>query len=356
MSKELFNGYMASRKMQAGGKPAPVTPIFDMSLLNRHAYGGKASWRKRAKAEYGKGQDPLNDVDPRALRDNVELITAGTIEPPTGTFIMPEFEEEYNAPKIQEDVTKLTVNKNGWADKQSYRDKREDGQFIMNTQNYLNEQGMPVDVDGEFGNQTFKAMNQYLTNKKLNNYSNTNFTEDQFYDQIYKESHGKNGVVSDAGAMGIAQFLPSTFAWAKEKGWIPETANITDQPAQSLAQRKYMDHLYNDIAVVKSATTKPERQARAFASYNHGPDNFKDFWNGLSQEDKDGGWEKWHKKANDETQKYVLWMMDKDQYKELYDTPEERTRTDGSKFITSKWNDVHYGYPNWRRQNHIYRY
>ena len=252
----------------------------------------------------------------------------------------------------QDDNTKLTVNNFGWADLDAYREKKEDGPFILNTQNFLVENGFTIKNDGLWGNQTHKAINEYLVNKQLNNYSKTNFTEDQFYDQIYKESHGKNNTISPKGAMGIAQFMPATFSWAKKKGWIPTTAKITDQAAQSLAQRKYMDYLFEDRTNIKSAKTKEEQQARAFAAYNQGPDNFDKFWGTLTDAEKKAGWETWYKKANNETKKYVLWMMDKATYKK--DNSKPYTNKRGK--VTSKWNDVYYGYENWRAKNMIYRY
>lgn len=337
-------------KKEHGGYINPA--LMDM---HRHNYGGNANWNKHAKAEYGKTIE--QPVDQRALRDNVSLIQPTPVDSvSTPALTVDTVEQELNKP-VKEEVNSLTVNKHGWADLEAYRKKKDDTDFIMGTQDFLIENGWKGSNDGAFGNKTYAGMNEYLTNRKLDEYSSDNFTEDQFYDQIYKESHGKNDKVSPRGAIGLAQFMPSTFTWAKEKGWIPETAKISDPAAQSLAQRKYMDHLYNDIAVVKSAgTDREERQARAFASYNHGPDNFKNFWEGLTTKQKDEGWKTWYKEANDETQKYVLWMMDKAEYKRLYNTPETRTRKDGTTFKTSKWNDVYYGYESWRSKNHSYRY
>ena len=261
-------------------------------------------------------------------------------------------EEEYQEPNIQDDVVKTTVNKDGWADVNSYRAKKDDGQFIMNTQNSLIEKGFNVSNDGVWGNKTYSALNQDLVNKQLDNYVGDNFTYEQFQAQVYKESTGDNSKVSGRGARGIAQFLPSTFKWAKEKGWIPETAKISDKPAQALAQRRYMDHLFNDITVVKSAPNKEERQARAFASYNHGPDNFASFWGRLTDIEKKGGWRVWHKKANAETQKYVLWNMDRTSYKEDFSTPYKHKKG----YWTSKWNDVNYGFDPFVREDEQYRY
>ena len=121
---------------------------------------------------------------------------------------------DYELPVIQDDVTKFTVNKDGWADLDSYRSKKKDGQFVMNTQNQLISEGFDVKADGDFGNKTYSAINKSLVNKQLDSYSKDNFTPDQFQDQVWKESTGDNSKVSQKGAMGVAQFLPSTFKWA----------------------------------------------------------------------------------------------------------------------------------------------
>ena len=356
MQNKSFSEYRKARFGKGIDKPMPK---IDSIFTRRLRTGGNPEWNKRAKAEYGKTIEP--PVDKRALRDNVDLIQQSPTDPllltPKSKLDVDTLQEQLAAIPVKKDATKITVNKHGWADLESYRKKKDDTEFITNTQDYLIDQGWDIISDGDFGNKTYSAMNQYLVNKKLENYSGTNFTEDQFYDQIYKESHGKNNKVSPRGAIGLAQFMPSTFAWAKEKGWIPETAKITDPAAQSLAQRKYMDHLFENIDNIASAgNDKEERQARAFAAYNHGPDNFNEFWGKLTKKQKEEGWKTWYKLANDETQKYVLWMMDKSEYKRLYNTPETRTRKDGTTFQTSKWNDVYYGYENWRSKNHIYRY
>ena len=152
--------------------------------------------------------------------------------------------------------------------------------------------------------------------------------------------------------MGVAQFMPATFKWAKEKGWIPETAKITDVAAQSLAQRKYMDYLYEDRANIKSAKTPEERQARAFAAYNMGPTNFDKLWGRLTDKEKKEGWETWYKKANNESKMYVLWNMDRATYKKDYSTP----YTNKKGRVTSKWNDVNFGFQTHIGRNLKYRY
>lgn len=253
-----------------------------------------------------------------------------------------DLDPNYKPPVIQEDVKEVTVDNDGWANLDFYRSKKDDGQFILNTQNYLLDKGFDLSTDGLWGDQTYKTINKYLINKQLDNYNKTNFSESQFQDQIYKESAGRNDRVSSAGAMGIAQFKPETFAWMKEKGWLPATARIIDPAAQSLAQRRYMDYLYEDRTNIKSAgKDKEERQARAFAAYNMGPSNFDGFWNKLSAEDKKAGWETWYKKLNKETKFYIMWMFDRDTY---------------AKDHPKGYHNVSWGYDNWKKKNKTYRY
>ena len=64
-------------------------------------------------------------------------------------------------------------------------------EVILDLQNFLKDEGFDISVDGKWGNQTYKTANKYLVNKQLDNYDFNNFSEDQFLDQIYKESTGK---------------------------------------------------------------------------------------------------------------------------------------------------------------------
>ena len=283
---------------------------------------------------YWEGQETKTSGDNQVLKDfenggNPSLQDKQTIDW-TGT------DQDYKPPIIQDDVTKVTVNDKGWADIDVYREKKEDGQFILNTQNFLIDKGFEIKNDALWGNQTYNALNQHLVNKQLDNYTYTNFSEDQFLNQIYKESAGKNTTVSSAGAMGIAQFKPETFEWAKEKGWIPTTAKITDRAAQSLAQRKYMDYLYEDRTNIKSGKTKSEKQARTFAAYNMGPGKFDKFWKTLTDVEKKAGYGTWYKKLNNETRNYVLWNMDKTTLEADYKTTFDKANWRFSEWMKSK--------------------
>ena len=290
------------------------------------------------------GGNPYDGTPQDSLKINkmpTDNPTFTPIDPDSGEVIV----------NVKEPV-KLLVNKHGWADIDEYRKKSKDTEFIKGTQEIVITDGFDIDNDGVWGNKTYNAINQDLVNQQLNTYTNKYFTNDQFSAQIYKESTGDNNKVSSKGAMGIAQFLPSTFKWAKEKGWIPQTAKITDKAAQALAQRRYMDYIYEDRENVKSATTSEERQARTFAAYNMGPGNFDKFWKKLSAAEKKAGWETWYKKANNESKMYVLWNMDRATYKKDYSTPYKHKRG----YMTSKWNDVNYGFDSYMGKNLQYRY
>lgn len=294
--------------------------------------------------EYGGGTDELD-----SLKMNTPEINMMPTDSPTWTPIDPDS----GTVTVQTpEKIKFLLNKSGWADIKQYREKSEDSEFIKGTQDLVITDGFDIANDGIWGNKTYNAINQDLVNKQLNSYTNPYFTDAEFTAQIYKESTGDNSKVSPKGAMGIAQFLPSTFKWAKEKGWIPETAKITDVAAQSLAQRRYMDYIYEDRENVKSATTKEERKARTFAAYNMGPGNFDKFWKKLSAKDKKAGWETWYKKMNKETKMYVLWNMDRVTYKKDYSTSYKNKRGQ----VTSKWHNVNYGFDRYKNKNLEYRY
>tara|TARA_Y100001938_G_scaffold143552_1_gene216481 strand:- start:11899 stop:13794 length:1896 start_codon:yes stop_codon:yes gene_type:complete len=325
-----------------------------MSLGLREQGGPNKGWAKRV-MEMGSTPESSMITDSAKIQQlmaNVDMLKPQkdpTADPNFVGPVMPQWVQDLG--KEDKEVTKFNVNKSGWADIDYYRENKEDNKFILGTQDLLNNKGFNVTSDGKWGNQTYKTINKYLVNEQLDNYTFSNFSQDQFLDQIWKESNGDNSRISPKGARGITQFMPKTFEWMKTKGWIPETARITDPAALQLAQYRYMDYIYDNRTNVKSAPNKTERQARAFAAYNMGPGAFDKFWDALSAEEKKAGWKTWYKKANKESSLYVLWMMDKDEYKRLYDKPEKR----GS-ITTSKWLDVAYGYSSWKKTNPIYRY
>jgi len=71
------------------------------------------------------------------------------------------------------------------------------------------------------------------------------FFSDEFLElQRDVESGGKQEVVSSAGAIGVAQFMPSTFNWLKETNKIPQYYDINNEEHQIKTQSIYLDYLY----------------------------------------------------------------------------------------------------------------
>ena len=68
-----------------------------------------------------------------------------------------------------------------------------------------------------------------------------------------------------SGATGIAQFLPSTWNWLKEKNILPEYFSITNENHQRAAQRFYMNYLAQQDYGIDYDKTR-----LAIASYNVG--------------------------------------------------------------------------------------
>jgi len=95
----------------------------------------------------------------------------------------------------------------------------------------------------------------------------TFFTDEFLELQRFVESGGKQNVVSDAGAVGVAQFMPSTFNWLKETGKIPQYYSINNKQHQIFTQGVYMDYLYD----LNWYGADPIRAA--VASYNCGRGN-----------------------------------------------------------------------------------
>jgi len=97
------------------------------------------------------------------------------------------------------------------------------------------------------------------------------FTDEFLTKQLKVESglrHTVNGklIKSKAGAVGIAQFMPSTWRWLKRKGILPKYFDISNENHQKQAQVLYMEYLYS-----LDYGTNYNKEALAAAAYNAGP-------------------------------------------------------------------------------------
>ncbi len=92
--------------------------------------------------------------------------------------------------------------------------------------------------------------------------------------QIWTESRGNPNAVGPMTsygdrAVGLTQFMPKTWEWAKDMGWIDPAAKRTNPQASLKAQEKFMDYLYNR-PYMKKQTDEKERIAMTLAAYNAG--------------------------------------------------------------------------------------
>ncbi len=126
--------------------------------------------------------------------------------------------------------------------------------------------------------------------------------------QIWAESNYGRYMKSTAGAQGIAQFMPKTWEWAKEKGWIGEDADVYDNDSSLLAQRKYMEHLY-DRRIMQQGGSEQERINRALASYNWGIGNVTKAV--LRAREETGNDDDWINYAPTETKDYIKKIIDR---------------------------------------------
>ncbi len=104
----------------------------------------------------------------------------------------------------------------------------------------------------------------------------SSFIADYIFDrQLHVESRsqqfikGKDGklvlIKSRAGALGIAQFLPSTWEWLKKRKVLPQNFSIENERHQRAAQRLFMNTLAKRDYGIKYNKVK-----LALAAYNAG--------------------------------------------------------------------------------------
>ena len=86
--------------------------------------------------------------------------------------------------------------------------------------------------------------------------------------QVFKESRFNPLAESPAGARGLAQIMPGTESYMKEKGMIPEDFDAFNPEDARMAQRAYMESLLDRSWNKGSEEVKI---AKALAAYNFGP-------------------------------------------------------------------------------------
>ena len=123
--------------------------------------------------------------------------------------------------------------------------------------------------------------------------------------QIHFESGGNPYSKSPAGAVGLTQFIPQTWDYAKKMGWIAPDAVRTDPNASLQAQKGLMTQLYNEPEI-KNSLTDEERCAKALAAYNAGYGNVL---KAITKANLNGGY--WLDYMPTETKKYVPLIMNK---------------------------------------------
>lgn len=86
--------------------------------------------------------------------------------------------------------------------------------------------------------------------------------------QVFKESRFNPLAKSPAGARGLAQIMPGTESYMKEKGMISEDFDAFNPEDSKMAQRAYMESLLDRTWNKGSEEVKI---AKALAAYNFGP-------------------------------------------------------------------------------------
>ena len=104
--------------------------------------------------------------------------------------------------------------------------------------------------------------------------------------QIKAESLFDPEAVSGVGAMGLGQFMPTTWEWAKEKGWIAKDADPFDPQDNIMAQCHYMRWLLDRFQ---------NNYEFAWAAYNWGIGNVNKIFR----------WANWKTYLPEETYTYI---------------------------------------------------
>jgi hypothetical protein len=135
--------------------------------------------------------------------------------------------------------------------------------------------------------------------------------------QIKKESRFNPNTVGTSGERGIAQFMPSTWEWAADKGWIPRNADPFGIESSIQAQYKMMNWLMG-LPEITEAETSEARLKRALAAYNPALGNFR---KALRKAKRTG--KSWLNYVADSTKKYVTEIVtdivkNKDNYTPKY--------------------------------------
>jgi len=97
--------------------------------------------------------------------------------------------------------------------------------------------------------------------------------------QQFKESSFNPNAKSPAGAVGLAQIMPSVKQDAIKAGIISKNDDIKDPHVNQKIQDWYMKDLYNSSFINKPNQDDSVRMAKSLAAYNWGRENFRNYLN-----------------------------------------------------------------------------
>ena len=117
-------------------------------------------------------------------------------------------------------------------------------------------------TEADYRSSVEKQLYDSLTSKSSIKWIFTGLTDTQ----IRVESGGNQSAISSEGAVGVAQFMPSTWQALIDKKLIPEWFDINNETHQRIAQMVYIDYLY-----MMWWKMPEDRKALTIASYNAGP-------------------------------------------------------------------------------------